>query len=141
MLHTPTLTTPDTTQQKLDASFGVALQRLAERHPRQVNILQPTEPDGTDAQPNEPAPMPAPEPVEQITYINGDPRVYDWLGEIQWTADRVCLTCGHTEFHIHTAFYDGCYREMPECSRCDAPIIGLPVDETARQLVIEKRKG
>lgn len=60
-----TLTTPDTTQQKLDASFGVALQRLAERHPRQVNILQPTEPDGTDAQPNEPAPMPS--PIRSIT--------------------------------------------------------------------------
>lgn len=70
MLHTPTLTTPDTTQQKLDASFGVALQRLAQRHPRQVNILQPVEPDGTDAAPGEPAPMPAPfKPGDEIFQV------------------------------------------------------------------------
>lgn len=79
-------------------------------------------------------------PREQITFTNADPRIYDGLGEIRWTADKVCAICGHTEFYIQTAWYDGCLREQPRCLGCDTALLGLPVDLDARRIVLEQRE-
>lgn len=79
-------------------------------------------------------------PPKQITFTNADPRVYDGLGEIRWTADKRCVKCEHTEFYIRTNWYDGCCREQPYCINCNTVLIGLPVDADARRLVLAQRE-
>lgn len=76
-----------------------------------------------------------------IYFVNGDPRVFDWLGEIEWFASTICQTCGSAnQFESHMNLYDGCLRENPYCVVCNSPVLGLPVDETAR-LIVSKNRG
>ena len=79
----------------------------------------------------------------RIYFRNCEPSKYDSLGEIDWVAPLWCEECGHIEKEEVSCcpnYHDGYTYENPICRKCGKALLGLPVKDSEKIIVVKRRR-
>ncbi len=78
----------------------------------------------------------------EIKFTNNNPLEFDNLGEIDWIAPQFCENCGKInkkDIGFNRGLYDGYRWESPFCKKCGKTILGVPKNEVARNVFLNRR--